>query len=245
MEHRNGISIAVSVLWPLVIYFLIGDLCQFFVGSSGTGMVKIGLNAILMTPILLVMYRKDGLYKQNIDKPVLKLTDVVVLILFSICTALGLNQMIVLLKIKMLSSSYYETSEILAQGSLLVRICVAGILVPIAEELIFRGLILNRLKCGMKTWNAILLSALLFGIYHMNLVQFIYAAIVGVLLACVYEKYQRLLVPILFHAVANIFVLVAGEISILGREPYITISCIAGLLAMVYFFKVGKYQTIH
>lgn len=64
-----------------------------------------------------------------------------------------------------------------------------GILAPIAEEILFRGLVLRTLLPHGKRF-AILLSAFLFGIFHGNLVQTPYAFCVGLVLGYVAVEYS-------------------------------------------------------
>ena len=80
----------------------------------------------------------------------------------------------------------------------------AVIMAPIVEELCFRGL---TYKFAKKIWNswifANILQALLFGIVHMNLIQGLYAFILGLLFGYIYEKYHNLFVCMLLHAAIN------------------------------------------
>ena len=55
---------------------------------------------------------------------------------------------------------------------------------------------------------AVIGSALLFGAIHGNLVQMLYGTIMGIIMAILYEKYGKLLAPILFHGAANIAIYV-------------------------------------
>lgn len=65
----------------------------------------------------------------------------------------------------------------------------ASLLGPVAEELIFRGFVLRTLQKHGKTF-AIVTSALLFGIYHGNLVQGIFAFLVGLVLGYTALEYS-------------------------------------------------------
>ena len=58
-----------------------------------------------------------------------------------------------------------------------------------------------------------IISSLIFGIYHMNWTQGVYAAILGCCMAYVYNKVRSLLVPMLIHMSANTVVLIVGEFS--------------------------------
>ena len=84
-------------------------------------------------------------------------------------------------------------------------ILVVGIIGPICEELMFRGIVFHRLKDWVKPQAAIAISALLFGIYHGNVVQFFYATCMGVMLAVIYDKTGTLWISIVAHIAANLW----------------------------------------
>lgn len=75
---------------------------------------------------------------------------------------------------------------------------------PLAEELIFRAMIFRTLRNGFSFWPAALISGMLFGAYHMNWVQGVYAAALGVILAYTYEKTNSLLGCYLLHFMFNL-----------------------------------------
>lgn len=75
---------------------------------------------------------------------------------------------------------------------------------PFAEELIFRAMIFRTLRKGFSFWPAAFISGLLFGAYHMNWVQGVYAAVLGVILAYTYEKTNSLLGCYLLHFMFNL-----------------------------------------
>ena len=83
---------------------------------------------------------------------------------------------------------------------LLVTTAVLG---PLAEEWIFRGMTYRRIRAYLGVWPAAILSALLFGAYHANMIQFLYAFPLGILFAWYYEKSSTLLVPVLVHISLN------------------------------------------
>lgn len=67
------------------------------------------------------------------------------------------------------------------------------ILGPIAEEFIFRGVSLSHFEKVLPFWVANIFQAILFGLYHMNLVQGIYTFFVGLFFGYVYHKTGNLL----------------------------------------------------
>ncbi len=81
-----------------------------------------------------------------------------------------------------------------------------GVLVPIAEEMVFRGAILRTLLtlCGHRwRWGAIVLSALLFGLAHGNMAQLLNATLLGCLLGWLYYRSGSIAPGIVFHMVNN------------------------------------------
>lgn len=78
----------------------------------------------------------------------------------------------------------------------------AGIIGPIAEELVYRGFVLKRLESHGKML-AIVVSSILFGIMHGNLPQSVFACCVGFVLAYVAEEYS-IVWSILLHIINNV-----------------------------------------
>jgi membrane protease YdiL (CAAX protease family) len=81
---------------------------------------------------------------------------------------------------------------------------VYGFITPIAEELVFRGLIYNYLRVFFKTRIALFLGAGFFGLYHMNSVQGTYAFLMGMLMIYSYEYFGSFLAPVLIHVGSNV-----------------------------------------
>ena len=91
-----------------------------------------------------------------------------------------------------------------AAGPLAMEILNVVILTPIVEELIFRGLAFTRLRRGMSTSLAVLISAAVFGAVHGHPVSFLYASVLGVVLAWIMRKNNdSVIAPILCHAGFN------------------------------------------
>lgn len=99
--------------------------------------------------------------------------------------------------------SYNELYSFIGESPLWIEILAVVVLAPIVEELVFRGCIHTRLRRSMKPLTAALISAFIFGIAHGHLISATYAFILGLVLAYLYEKYDSVIVPILFHAAFN------------------------------------------
>lgn len=83
-------------------------------------------------------------------------------------------------------------------------ILIVAIWAPLAEELIFRAMIYRTLRKGFGVAVAAVLSGVIFGVYHMNVVQGIYAGALGILLAYIYETTDSLLGSYLYHMLFNL-----------------------------------------
>lgn len=81
---------------------------------------------------------------------------------------------------------------------------------PLLEELFFRGVLYGRLKELIPTQAAIMLSAVVFGLYHANLGQGLYGFFMGIFLAWAMERCQTVKAPLLIHIAANAAAVVAA-----------------------------------
>ena len=109
---------------------------------------------------------------------------------------------------------------------------------PASEELIFRGAVMDRLKIAFPFWLANALQAALFGLYHMNVVQGIYAFLLGMVLGLVGDVTGSIFATILTHIIFNgtSYLL---EICFNGTGIYETVGAVAVLLFAVLCFKEG------
>ena len=89
------------------------------------------------------------------------------------------------------------------------------ILAPITEELIFRGVTMRLTKwAGMSFVVGNIVQAVLFGAFHMNWVQGVYATLIGLVLGYLGHRYKTLWVPMLVHLFCNLYATVIGMFEI-------------------------------
>ncbi len=93
-------------------------------------------------------------------------------------------------------------SEIVMDSNIPVNFFLMVICAPIAEELLFRRLLVDRMvKYGEAT--AVLFSGLMFALFHGNLNQFVYAFTLGVFFAFIYVKTGNIRYTIYLHMLIN------------------------------------------
>lgn len=92
---------------------------------------------------------------------------------------------------------------------------VYGMVSPFTEEVVFRGIVYNRMRRQFLFPVAFMGSLVLFGIYHGNRVQAVYAIVLGIMITWMYERYGSFWYPVVFHAMANVFVYIGMKVPVL------------------------------
>jgi Predicted metal-dependent membrane protease len=91
-----------------------------------------------------------------------------------------------------------------AVPNLLPIVFLSGVIIaPIAEEVVFRGYLYKAFRDRFKPSYAIVLSAALFSVIHLELLAAVPLFVIGVVLAYVYEKTGNLMAPITLHVLNN------------------------------------------
>lgn len=85
-------------------------------------------------------------------------------------------------------------------GTVLLAVLISA---PLAEEILFRGLIFTRMSRGFGVFAGAVTSALMFGLAHGNIIQCIYAALLGAVIVWVFYRTRSLICPILLHFAFN------------------------------------------
>ena len=93
-------------------------------------------------------------------------------------------------------------TEYVDDTNIFVKIAILVIIGPLVEEILCRKLIIDRIaQYGEKV--AVLVSALIFALFHTNLYQFFYAFGIGIILGYVYLRTGMLRYSTVIHAVMN------------------------------------------
>lgn len=108
-----------------------------------------------------------------------------------------------------LLNSYEQASSVYDEVGLIVLLHTL-ISAPVVEEWVLRGLVFSKMKKGMPVVVAMLISSVLFGVLHGNPVWIAYAAVLGMLLAWVFDRTKSLLASILFHFSYNLCGILLG-----------------------------------
>lgn len=204
-----------------------------------------GLAALITIPILLFMFYRDRIReKMNgiVEAKKAPIWTYIAIILMSAALCMGINNLFFISNLASLSSAYEETMEALYSPSLGIQIVCLGILIPVCEEMVFRGLMYKRLREYSGFVGAMLYSAIVFSFMHINVVQAIYAFAMAAVFAFVYEKYGSVKAPIIAHISANVAAILATHYEMFDwimadqmRSGLFTVAC-AAIAASMYVF---------
>ncbi len=130
--------------------------------------------------------------------------------------------------------------DLSSTASVVMIVTASVFLAPVAEETIYRGVLLNGMKEEKTVVRSVMLSALAFMLMHMNPVQVVFQFSLGVLSAFVMHKTGRLLPCVVLHASANALALVMQMTSfanvLYGCESWLTQN-----IAAAVFITLGLF----
>jgi len=99
--------------------------------------------------------------------------------------------------------------------TLILNLLLAGVLAPLIEETLFRGVIFGSLQAYFGKWTAAVVSAAIFSGLHLQVYGFFPRFILGIALVYLYDKYKSLYPAVALHSFNNIVAtLIAAGLSI-------------------------------
>lgn len=139
-------------------------------------------------------------------------------------------------------------ADALMNGNYIISFIYAVIIAPIIEELIFRKLMLNKLR-RFGDLPAILMTGLAFGIFHFNLQQFFYAAVLGFLFAYITIRSNTIIYSVLLHMMINfigtisvLFVLYKNIIALMFLSMWVFTAISLGIAFFAVNFKKIRFE---
>ncbi len=147
-----------------------------------------------------------------------KLLDLLLSVALMQTGSYALNNFASLVNLTGYSASYSSIESSFYSGGVASEIAAFVILSPIAEELLYRGVVFLYMKRTLGVWPAVVVSSIMFAMFHMNLVQLVYALFLGFYLGILMERSENLWIPIAGHAAANALSVVRGETGFLSMD---------------------------
>lgn len=206
--HGNRIW---QIVYPLGAYYglysvLYATFKKIFAGV-GSPLLWLGVASAITIIFIYGIYKQMPIIKnpKQFDKSTL--LKEVIYIIGIVALGMVLNVVISHTPFMQHSQGFARTNEVFQTDSILTKVFTNCICIPILEELVYRGIIAGQMLVWHGQTAAVFVSALLFGAMHFNIVQFLYAFLVGLALAYVYTKTNKLWIVIIAHAFTNLAVI--------------------------------------
>ena len=220
-RHRWNWREILAIIFLTIIIVLLGSfvlykLYELVAGSANSDyyfLINSALPAALeaaaiLISVYLIGIRRNGLTWQAVGlTPVSRNWQIIAVLLgLLILPSVGLIAMMIQLVLGLpLGNPQLEfllTDNISIPG-VLIMLVFGGVIVPIAEEIFFRGLLYSWLRQNLKIWPAILISSALFGVLHGEISIAGATFLMGIILAWIYEKSTSLWPAISIHIINN------------------------------------------
>lgn len=145
----------------------------------------------------------------------------------------GFNLLFFLMGIIGQSASYQEVAAQQYAGSFLLGLICYVLISPVAEELLFRGIVYGYLRQFGNVRMAIVFSAIVFGLYHGNMVQTMYGFLLGCLIAYGYEYFGTFKAAVGMHMLANLLSYTVLQSQVFSIRMVSWIVCMLSLAILV------------
>ena len=198
---RKQIAVGLDLNRPEDVAILREDLSSWLVSHNAVLMLI--ADFILIGALLLILKLRHISPKQRFGRGKLGIENFLGVVFLLIGTSIGTGIILALPALQPYMASHDQAMETISMGNPLLVLLAVGILAPIVEEVTFRGMIYREMRTFCPVFVSAIMSAALFGLVHMNVVQSTYAGFLGLVFALAYEKTDTIKVPILLHIAFN------------------------------------------
>lgn len=243
-----------AIAYPVLMYYVAITMGSFVAQIIfGTGVEQYMLckiiGSIVAIPVVFADYKKDlimtGRYKLKNPITSLQMKQLLMAVGVTICLSIGLNNVISMSPLVAMSEEYQNANDAFYGSTLALELLGSALITPFLEELLHRGVVYGRLRRMMGMWPAVMVSALIFAGLHFNIVQFVYAFLLGIVFALFVEKTGKLYPAVIAHIVANAVAVIRTETGFLQGTVdgsifawVISIAlCLLGIGIMLGFMK--------
>lgn len=212
--------------------------------------VEIAAAASLSTVILtgILFFRDRKLEKKAGAAPVVKVHagKYWTLALFGLVGSVAATCLMTMMQAVFYDSSYQEMSADVYSTPFVIQIICLGFVIPLAEELMFRGILYKRYRERQNFWYSAICSSVLFSFMHVSITQMLYTFLLGLMLAYVYEKFGSFSAPFVLHVFFNLGSIIfteTGLFILLASDPLILAGAVIGGTFICSIIFVGIQRT--
>ena len=251
-----------DIVYPVAMYYAaitIGMFVAQMIFGAGIEnyMLCKTIGSLVALSVVYSDYKRDLMLtgRYGVKEPIIKddIINVLLVIGITILLSVSLNNIISMSPLVSMSAEYENASNAFYSSNIWMELLGSALVTPILEELLHRGVVYGRLRRTMGTLPSVILSALIFAILHFNIVQFIYAFLLGIVFALFVEKSKRLYPAVIAHIVANAIAVVRTETGFLqgtvdGSVFAWVVSivfCVVGIVGLIaYAREIFKKKTV-
>lgn len=248
-----------EIAYPVLMYYVAITIGMFIAQLVlGTGienyMICKIIGSIVAIPVVYTDYKKDlmmtGKYGVKCPITAQRVKQMLAVIGITICLSVALNNIISMSPLVALSEEYQNANDAFYGSTIGWELLGSALITPLLEELLHRGVVYGRLRRRMDMWPAVVISALVFAVLHFNIVQFIYAFLLGVVFALFVEKTGKLTPAVIAHVVANGIAVIRTETGFLQEMVDGSVSawlisvgvCFIGVSGLIVFVGNKKKE---
>jgi len=236
--------------WHGIIVLVLAGLTIFFIAPIIAVVFNLGLSGTLVSEILLLLFALGVVlvFRGNfrvvfpLRKP--KLASVFGTLLFwlgSYILVMVVTALMLAIFPEQMSSTSDSLNNYFASAPFLVSFFIVSISPAICEEAVFRGVFLNSIWGRMNKWAVILLTSLIFGIFHGSIWRLLPTMCLGIAMAYLLIETNNMFYNMLFHAVNNgIPVILLFVINAFGGMNSINTEA-SGMAGALYISAFGLY----
>lgn len=215
-----------EIVYPVGMYYVaisVGIICAelVFGVSNESYMLCKTIGSVLALMFVLAEYRKDTMLRFGSGiafRPALqKVWNLAAAAGIMACLSIALNNLISMSPLVEISKEFQNASSAFYGSSMAMELIGSAFVTPVLEEVLHRGIVYKRLRQWMGFYPSVLVSALIFGALHFNVVQFLYAFLLGIVLAVFVEKTGYVYPAVIAHMTANAIAVIRTETGILAQ----------------------------
>ena len=198
-----AVNIILSFITAAIVFFSASmgydNAANMLLTGDGNYYLAMVMDICLIIPAIFFRKRDramSGLEREKASGAV----NVILAVIMGFAISLALNLFVSIIGADKLMEKFApDRVSMLSGGSPLVKFIALCIFAPIAEELIFRVLLFGRLRHFMSFIPAAVVSAVCFGIVHLEPVTGVCAFVIGLVMAYLFENTGSIFLSMFFH----------------------------------------------
>lgn len=215
---------------------------------SGTFTLSISFNLIcseliLIVPTLLFCGFTKGTLTEKLGLRKIKVSSALMVVLFTFLT-MPLTTVINAISMLFVDNAVLEISGDVLNMPFFLTFLLMAVYGPICEEVVFRGVLYQGYKRTSTVAKAMVFSALLFGIIHMNFNQAPYALVIGVLLVLLVEATGSIYASVIYHVIFNAQTVCMLYLTKILQPDILTAEAGAVMNTQNMLYTIGVYLVI-